>query len=217
MSDDPETARQIAELSLDERPLLVLDVDDVVLDFIGPFPRFLARHGYELRLRTFRLLGNIHHVETGLAAEKEQIAELIDAFFVAQAEWQTLLEGAADAIGGFADRIEIVMLTAMPHRHRETRRTYLDRLGLPYPLVTTEMAKGPAIRRLRGTGGRPVAFVDDQPRNLQSAIETVPDTHAFHLMADNSLRELLPAPPEGVTIVENWQEAGPRIATALGV
>jgi len=28
MSDDPETARQIAELALDERPLLVLDVDD---------------------------------------------------------------------------------------------------------------------------------------------------------------------------------------------
>ncbi len=217
MSDDPETARQIAELSLDDRPLLVLDVDDVVLDFIGPFPRFLARHGYELRLKTFRLLGNIHHVESGLPAEQERIAELIDAFFVAQSEWQTLLEGAAEALEGFKRHVEIVMLTAMPHRHHGSRRVHLDALGLPYPLVTTEMAKGPAIRSLRGPGGRPVAFVDDQPRNLVSALETVPETHAFHLMADNSLRELLPAPPKGVTIVENWQDARPRIAAALGV
>ena len=36
MSDDPETARQIEELSADDRPLLVLDVDDVVLEFIRP-------------------------------------------------------------------------------------------------------------------------------------------------------------------------------------
>ncbi|MBN9252318.1 MAG: hypothetical protein J0I86_17370 [Mesorhizobium sp.] len=30
MSDDPETARQIEELASDDRPLLILDVDDVV-------------------------------------------------------------------------------------------------------------------------------------------------------------------------------------------
>lgn len=45
MSDDPETARQIEELASDDRPLLVLDVDDVVLEFIRPFPQFLERRG----------------------------------------------------------------------------------------------------------------------------------------------------------------------------
>jgi hypothetical protein len=41
MSEDPETARQIAELARDGRPLLVLRVDDALLAFIGPFPKFL--------------------------------------------------------------------------------------------------------------------------------------------------------------------------------
>ena len=59
MSDDPETVRQIAELAFDDRPLLVLDVDDVVLEFIRPFPRYLATLGLELRLETFRLQGNV--------------------------------------------------------------------------------------------------------------------------------------------------------------
>ena len=51
----------------------------------------------------------------------------------------------------FGDRVEIVLLTAMPHKHRATRRAHLDALGLTYPLLTTEMAKGPALARLRGT------------------------------------------------------------------
>ena len=43
MTIDPETLRQIEELSHDDRPLLVLDVDDVLLDFARPFlPESLA-------------------------------------------------------------------------------------------------------------------------------------------------------------------------------
>lgn len=215
MSDDPETARQIAELAADTRPLLVLDVDDVLLDFIRPFPRYLAAQGFELRLDSFRLNGNIVERATGLPAEAERVAALIDAFFAAQDEWQTLTEGAAEALAAFAGRVEIVLLTAMPHRHRDTRRMHLDALGLAYPLLTTEMAKGPAIRALRGPSGRPVAFVDDQPRNLVSARESVADAHLFHLMADNSLRALIPPPPEGIFVVEDWRDAQPRIAAAL--
>lgn len=217
MSDDPETARQIAELSLDDRPLLVLDVDDVVLDFIGPFPRYLAANGFELRLDSFRLNGNILDIASGEPAAKERVAELIDAFFVAQAEWQHLIADAAETLAGFARDVEIVMLTAMPHRYRPVRRLHLDQLGLTYPLLTTEMAKGPAIRSLRGEKNRPVAFVDDQPRNLVSAMETVPDVHAFHLMSDNRLRPLLPPPPPGAHVVEDWRDAAPRIITALGL
>ncbi len=217
MSDDPETLRQIEELSHDDRPLLVLDVDDVLLDFIRPFPRYLEGRGYRLNLDNFRLNGNIVELASGAPADTAQVAELIDAFFVAQSDWQTLTEGAADALEFIGARAEIILLTAMPHRHRASRIAHLDALGFSYPLLTTEMAKGPAIERLRGPSMRPVAFVDDQPRNLASAMERVPDAHLFHLMADNSLRALIPPPPAGVHIVDDWREAAPKIATALGL
>jgi hypothetical protein len=217
LSDDPETARQIAELASDDRPLLVLDVDDVVLDFIRPFPRYLEANGYELRLETLRLHGNIYRRDTGEPAEQDRVSALISDFFQAQAEWQTVTIGAAEALAALAPDVEIVLLTAMQHRHRAVRRAHLDALGLDYPLLTTEMAKGPAILRLRGDGMRPVAFVDDQLRNLVSAAESVPDVHLFHLMADNSLRAFLPPPPDGIRTVEDWQEAKPLIAAALDV
>lgn len=215
MSLDPQTLLQIEALSRDRRPLLVLDVDDVLLHFVGPLLRYLEAHGLRLRLTTFRLFGNVFDIETGAAIEKERISALLDGFFGAQTDWQTPVDGAREAVSAIARDAEVVLLTAMPHRHRDTRRAFLDRLGLPYPLLTTEMEKGPAIRRLRGETGRAVAFVDDMPHNLASARREVADAHLFHLMADNSLRTLAPAPPPDAAIVMDWTEAGGRIAAAL--
>jgi hypothetical protein len=217
MSIDPETERQIAELSHDPRPLLVLDVDDVVLHFVRPFPRFLEARGFDLKLGSFKLLGNMSERATGRLLEREEIAALVDEFFHAQADWQTITDGAAEVLADFAPRAEIVMLTAMPHRYRAARRAHMDALGLNYPLLTTEMAKGPAIAKLRGDTPRPIAFVDDQPTNLESAREFVPDVKLFHLMAETNLRELLPDPPPGTHVVDDWAEARPLIAAALGI
>lgn len=217
MSDDPETARQIEELAADDRPLLVLDVDDVVLEFIRPFPHFLKSRGFGLTLASFRLTGNIAETATGRLIEQPEVTELLGDFFDAQADWQSIADGAADALTMLGRDAEIILLTAMPHKHRAARRAHLDALGLDYPLLTTEMAKGPAIAKLRGLKGRPVAFVDDQPANLISARNSVADAHLFHLMADNSLRAFLPPTPQDIVSVEDWREAAPKIAAALGI
>ena len=217
MSDDPETARQIAELAADDRPLLILDVDDVVLEFIRPFPHFLKSRGFGLTLASFRLTGNIAETASGRLIEQPEVTALLGDFFDTQADWQSVTDGAEQALASLGDRAEIVLLTAMPHRHRAARRAHLDALGLPYPLLTTEMAKGPAVAKLRGSKGRPVAFVDDQPSNLISARNSVADAHLFHLMADNSLRAFLPPVPDDIVSVEDWRDAAPKIASALGL
>ncbi|TPI34550.1 hypothetical protein FJW08_02895 [Mesorhizobium sp. B3-2-1] len=216
MSDDPETARQIEELAADDRPLLVLDVDDVVLEFIRPFPHFLKERGYGLTLASFRLTSNIAETASGRLIEQPEVTALLGDFFDAQADWQGITDGAAEALTELGDRAEIILLTAMPHRHRGVRRAHLDALGLSYPLLTTEMAKGPAVAKLRGKTRRPVVFVDDQPANLASVRDSVADANLFHLMADNSLRAFLPPVPNDVIVVQDWHEAAPKIAGALG-
>jgi hypothetical protein len=217
VSDDPETARQIAELSRDARPLLVLDVDEVILEFVRPFTGFLNARELDLKTTSFRLHGNVVEVATGMALGNERVTELLGEFFDVQAEWQSAAERAAPAIAGLAEKVEIVLLTAMPHRHRDRRRAHLDALGFPYPLVTTEKAKGSAIRQLRGDQGRPVAFVDDIPHNLLSVQTTVPDAHLFHLMMHPEFRAMLPPLPEGIAALENWDDGVAKIAAALGI
>lgn len=217
MSDDPETARQIAELARDDRPLIALDVDEVVLEFLQPLAFFLEAQGLDLKVKSFHLHGNVFDRRSGEALADERVSAMMEEFFLVQDEWQTAAEGAADALAPLAGSAEIVMLTAMPHRHRARRRALLDRLGFPYPLVTTERAKGPAIRQLRGSQTRPVAFVDDLANNLISVRTSVADAHLFHLMAHSGFRALMPPLPAGIEPMKDWREAGPRIAAALGI
>lgn len=217
MSEDPETARQIAELARDTRPLLVLDVDEVLLEFMVPFMRFLDAQGLAFLAKSFKLTGNIVDQKTQAPLDQQAVSGLLDGFFLAQREWQTAAQGAADAVATLAGRAEVVMLTAMPHRHRDVRRLHLDALGFPYPLLTTEAAKGPALRQLRGESPRPVAFVDDIPYNLVSVRDAVSDAHLFNLMSYREMRLLMPPMPDGIVVADDWTEAAPKIAAALGL
>lgn len=217
MSDDPETLRQIAELSGDSRPLLVVDVDEVVLDFVDPFIRFLNSRGFDLRTDSFRLHGNVVGLEDRRTLDAEAVSSLMGAFFDVHGDWQTPAAGAAEALAALAGKVEIVLLSAISHRHRPIRRGLLDRLSLPYPLVSTEAAKGPAVRTMRGAAARPVGFIDDVPRNLQSVADSVPDAALFHMMSHAGFRAVLPPLPESTVTLRDWPEAGPRIAAALGV
>lgn len=217
MSEDPETARQISELTLSTQPLLVLDIDDVLIEFVAPFMRFLDTQGLDLSLETMHLHGNVTRKKTREVLDREAVSGLVDAFFASQALWQSPLAGAVEAVSALSANVDVVLLTAMPHRHHAVRRVHLDRIGFPYPLLTTEAAKGPAIRQLRGEARRPIAFVDDTPHNLVSARESVEEAHLFHLMAMPSLRALLPPLPERIEIVDDWREAGSRIASVLDV
>ncbi|MEX0343863.1 MAG: hypothetical protein AB3N20_02995 [Rhizobiaceae bacterium] len=217
MSDDPETARQIAELAKDTRPLLVLDVDEVVLEFVGPFMAFLNDAGYELKVDSFRLHGNVVSANTGEVTERETVSALLNGFFEAQESWQTAATGAAETVEDLAEDAEIVMLTAMPHQFRDARRRLLDRTGFRYPLLTTQTAKGPAIEQLRGKTPRPVTFIDDIPHNLISVQRSVPDAGLIHLMAHEGMRALLPPMDMTIDVANSWIHAGDLIRKHLSL
>ncbi len=217
LSQDPETARQISELTDHQRPLLVVDVDEVILEFVRPFMRFLAERGYFLRTDSFRLNGNVVLKDSGKAVDDETVEQLIEGLFAEQENWQTAVDGAAEALNSLNQHAAIVLLTAMPHRHREKRRRLLDELRIPYPLLTTESAKGPALSVIRGDPSRPVAFVDDIPHNLASVKECVPDASLFHLMSFRPFKSVMPKLPDGISDSENWAEAKSKIARALGI
>lgn len=217
MSDDPETARQIAALATGTRPLLVCDVDDVLLEFVRPFMAWLETQGMELRADSFRLVGNIRARSTGEVVAPDQVGTLLAGFFDAQADWQEPTADALDTLGALQDDIDIVLLTAMPHRHYGARMTALERHGIAYPLITTEMAKGPAVKALRGAPERPVAFIDDIPHNHVSVAQDVPDAGRVHLAAHAGLAALMPPLPDGVHKARDWPHAGELIAELLAL
>lgn len=205
------------DLHLGERPLIVCDIDEVVLEFVTPFAAFLNHNGHELRANSFRLHGNVFNRIDGSETPGDEVSRLLEAFFQAHDDWQTPVNKAADSLARLSSHADIVFLTAMPPRHRQVRRRALARHGFDYPMIATEAPKGPAVEALHGARSQPVVFIDDIFVNLQSVRAHVPQTLLVNLMANETFRALAPHPGEGVDIATDWAHAEALISTHFGV
>ncbi|MCE1235768.1 MAG: hypothetical protein LWW93_05355 [Hyphomicrobiales bacterium] len=172
------------------RPLLVVDVDEVVLGFIAPLSAFLERHGFQLMPRSFAITGNVTRAGGGQAIGGELVRELIAAFFAREVENQPPVEGAIATLARLAAATDPVLLTNVPAAQAARRAAHLAELGVGAPMIANDGPKGPALARLaqaaRAVGGDelPVIFVDDGPNHLASARGAVAGVRLVHFVAD---------------------------------
>jgi hypothetical protein len=199
-------------IKLADRPLVVCDVDDVVLEFATPFEAFLQERGYRLLPRSFKLTGNIVDGADN-ALDAVAVKDLIHDFFIEQESRQTAFAEAVDSLHALAAEADLVFLTAMPPRHAEVRRRLLDRLTLSYPMISSEEPKGPIVSALHGGRPLPVAFVDDMVGNLRSVGEHVPECALVYLPPDVAIFRFAPEPDPHVLRAQDWVEARGLIET----
>lgn len=205
----------LSHVRLGDRPLVVCDVDDVVLNFVAPFQDFLRGEGHELVPRSFKLKGNIISTATQLAIEPANIRALVEAFFELQESWQLPFELVVQTLEALSEEADVVFLTAMPPRYTEQRRRLLDRVGLPYPLIASEEPKGPIMHRLHAGRPLPSVFIDDMAHNLHSVRDHLPQSLVLHMMPDSPLHVLAPR-PEGITRATDWTHAAELIRAHIG-
>jgi len=209
------TAEQITAVRLSGRPLVVCDVDEVVLSFIGPFETYLADSGFRLVARSYGLTGNIERLDDGTAIAQAEVGRLLDEFFARETARQRPVEGAIDALAALEAVADIVFLTNLPKAYRDTRAEMLVDHGVPYPVVANEGPKGPAVGRLAATGGRPVFFLDDSPSNIVSVRDAAAADHVIHFVADRRFFDLVD-PIDGIALRSNsWTETGDFIRAAI--
>ncbi|MBD9648388.1 hypothetical protein IB267_08490 [Ensifer sp. ENS09] len=204
-------APTVHSITLGNRPLIVSDIDDVVLEFINPFKAFLKSCGHVLLPRSFRLTGNIiTHADEQPVAEPE-VKILLDAFYGSQDRWQAPAARAVETLSALSEEADIVFLTAMPPQHATVRRALLDQLGLPYPLLASEEPKGPIVQKLHGGRTVPLVFIDDMLRNLRSVKDHAPSCLPINLMADSDFKALAPKIDADIRAVADWPEAAAAI------
>lgn len=200
-------------IRLTDRPLIVCDIDEVVLEFLTPFRNFLRSAGRDLLPRSFRLHGNIVKLDSGEPEANEATSELLETFFRLQDQWQTPADRVVETLADLSMDTDVIFLTAMPPRHAAARRTLLDRHGLTYPLLASEEPKGPIIKRLHDARDVPLVFIDDILRNLQSVQTHVPDCLLINLMANAQFRAMAPDPGDGIAKADSWTDAATIIRT----
>ena len=206
----PETSdltRAEEALRLADRPLIVCDVDDVVLQFVTPFKAFLEHQGHRLVPRSFRRHGNIVRALDEAPLEDAVVTSLIVGFYAAQETWQTPFVGVVEALQRLSADADLVFLTAMPPRHAEARRRLLDRFELRYPLIAADEPKGPLVHRLHQERTLPLAFIDDMSHNLHSVGSHIPHCRLIHLPRPVDIHALAPPAAAPARRASDWEEA----------
>ncbi len=206
------TRAQIAALRLDSRrPLVICDVDEVVVHFTRDFERYIAALGLWLDASSFALNGDVRRAAGGSAVAAAEAAALIERFFADRALHMQPIDGAVEALLGIGARAEIVMLTNLPHRAGDDRRRNLAGHGLPFPAVTNSGPKGPAVKILAAMVQAPVVFVDDSPGFIASAHQHAPEVHLIHFLHDERFARHV-EPFDFVSLrTDSWDEAGPHV------
>ena len=96
-SRKPQTAGPlVCDIARHHDHLLVLDVDEVVLQFIDPFVALLAEVGAHLKPDSFRLTGQVRSQSTGAALGGDELQGLMHRLYEEQAVRQMPVAGVVD-------------------------------------------------------------------------------------------------------------------------
>jgi hypothetical protein len=214
--EPPPVPRDLAEAPVDPAaPLLVVDVDEVLALFMRGFERFVAPHGYEMRITRFALFQSLYRCSDGAVMDLDEGRALFNQFFAEAVGDIEPTPGAREALERLAGRASIVVLTNAPEQCRAPRERWLQRCGFPYPLIINAGPKGPMVAALAARTRGPTAFVDDLLTNLASVEQEAPAVRRFQHVADERLRPLAPTDPDRHARIDDWPALADALSRAL--
>lgn len=197
-----------------ERPLVIVDVDEVLGLFMQGFGAFAAQQGLELRVDRFALFQNLYRPGESEHLPVVEGRALFDAFFRERCGEMEPAPGAAEALRRLSERAEILILSNAPADAERLRADWLKRHGLPQALILNTGPKGPITAGIVAQTAHPTAFVDDLLSNLDSVADHAPGTATFQHVADERLRPLAPRSDRHRRI-DDWAELGAAIEEAI--
>jgi hypothetical protein len=216
VADRPElTVPRLETLGLSTaRPLVLVDVDEVLGLFMQGFGDFLAGEGLEMRIERFALFQNIFRPGETEHLAIEDGRKLFDAFFGGHCHEIEPAPGAIAALNKLARSAEILILSNAPAEAERLRTEWLRKHGMDHPLILNSGPKGPIAAGLVAQTPHRTAFVDDLLPNLDSVADHSPQTATFQHVADLRLRPYAPRSDRHPRI-DDWSELGEAIEAVV--
>ena len=206
------TKEQLASLHIENsKPLVICDVDEVVVHFTRSFEGFLRQRHLWLETTSLALAGNIRNTTNNEAISAETVSQLIDEFFMECTRNLHPIDGAVESLLEIGKSTSVVMLTNLPHFAKSDRTENLKDLGITYPVITNSGPKGPAIKHLASQTTGPVVFVDDSAGFVQSANDHAPHVKIVHFLQDERLARHTPHFDFVSLRTHSWDLAKPHI------
>jgi hypothetical protein len=198
-------------------PLLAVDADEVLVYLADHLARYLGTIGYQMRLTQYQLEGAIFPAGSDEPVPFDDCLALIDRFFAEETLNQQAVPGAVEALARLSGMAQVVVLTNVPGHAAQLRRQNLAALGMGYPMVANAGGKGRALRWLELHAGAPVAFIDDSPRQHESAARRAPGVTRIHFVGASHVRRILVDSPAAHHRVEDWTECEAVVRSTLAL
>ena len=194
------------------RPLLICDCDEVLLHMVKHFGTWLReRHDIHFAHETGSFVAMTK--ADGSPVEHERIWAMLDEFFPAEMDRQTLVPGAAEALAVLGESADIVILTNLGDHCRDHRIDQLARHGIRHRVETNQGGKGGLVARLVAEYGNPVTvFVDDLATHHESVAKHAPAVHRLHLVAEPAMAPQVPPAAHAHARIDDWGAARDWIA-----
>ena len=206
---------QLEALTLErDRPLLVVDVDEVLVGLAGHLGEYAAAQGYALKLTGYKLDGALKRGD-GETASDDEFRTLFRGFFETETIRQRVYADAPDVLARLSRLAQIVVLTNVPPHARECRIANLSGHSIDYPLVVNHGPKGAALAWMAGRVAAPIVFIDDSPTQIASAAELVPRVRRIHFVGDEELRAMIDPLDQADHAPASWLEIESLVAKAF--
>ena len=199
-----------------DRPLLISDCDDVLLQFAPHFAEWVAEeHGLVFDMDVPAFSGALRDRE-GKRVEAEQVWPLLDAFFDREMHRQQVVPGALDALRAIGEEANIVILTNIGDQYQANRVTQLQRLDIRHRVLCNQGGKGRPVLELVETM-RPTAavFVDDLPHHHESVAKHAPGVWRLHMIAEPRIAAVTPPARFAHARIDAWPDALPWVLARL--
>ena len=212
------TKQQLAQLHISpNKPLVISDVDEVVVHFIQNFEDYIANTGLSLKPGNPMELYHIYNTETGEAISASSAFDLVNQFFVDRTRDMKAISGAIEGLTALSKDATVVMLTNLPHFAGDDRRANLAMLGLDFPVITNSGPKGPALLEIASRTKAPVVFIDDSQNFIQSAFDHAPHVHMIHFLHDERFAKFVPKLDFVSLRCDNWRDVQSHAAELLAL
>ena len=204
-----EILDQISKVKIDHlKPLLISDADEVIVNMISCFEKFISKKDLYYDLSSYALFGNIKKNSDQSPVDNKKVIELLDEFYDNHTMDITFVNDALIYLKKIESElnIQIIILSNLPLKNRMDREKSFNNNGLYYPVIANSGPKGPAIKEITKQFIKETFFIDDISINLLSARESVNNIKTIHYISDDRISKLAQT-PKGVNLrANNWSD-----------
>lgn len=191
------------------KPLLITDCDEVLLHMVRHFGEWLGdTHAIDFALNGSDFADSMRRRGDGSTVAPPEMWALLDGFFPAEMDRQTLVPHARESLARIAEVADIVVLTNLQDHCRDHRITQLANHGIVHRVECNQGGKGAPVAKLVEEHGASVAvFVDDLATHHESVAKHAPDVFRLHMVAEPGLAPKVPPAPHAHARIDDWRAA----------